>query len=57
MTEFIHNIIDLAKATWDLFCMIPFTCIFLVISAFVIIRVLIDTQKKIDEAKGPIIFR
>ena len=37
--------------------MAPITCIVLIIAVIITIPVLRDTQKKIDEAKGPIILR
>lgn len=57
MVEFIDNIVALAKATWDLFCMAPLTCLILIATVIISIPVWKATWKRIDEAKGPIILR
>lgn len=54
---FFGNIFDLAKATWNLFCMIPVTCIILAIIVIAFIPIYRAFWKKVDEAKGPIILR
>ena len=57
MAEFIDNIVALAKATWDLFCIAPFTCLVTIAAVIIAIPIWKATWKKIDEAKGPIILR
>ena len=50
-------IVDFAKISWELFCMAPLSCTILIVAALVLIPVMRDTQKRINEAKGPIILR
>ncbi len=56
-SEFIDTITGLAKATWDLFCMTPGTCLILIASVIILIPVWKHFWKKVDEEKGPIILR
>lgn len=57
MMEFIKGLVGLAKASWEVFCMIPLTCLALVAIIIVAIPVWKASWKRIDEAKGPIILR
>ena len=56
MMEFINYIVELAKATWAVFRMAPVTCILLVLCVIWLIPVMRRFWKRVDEAKGPIIF-
>ena len=56
MKGIIDWIVDFAKISWEIFCMIPITCIVLVVAVIILIPVMRDTQKSIDKAHGPIIF-
>ena len=57
ITGIIDWFIEFARISWDLFCMIPFTCILILAVILVGIPVWKATWKRIDEAKGPIILR
>lgn len=59
MSEFINNIVELAKATWNLFCMMPYTCIILAIGLVVTCIVTYYFIKDIimPDNGGPLILR
>ena len=50
-------IVDFVRISWELICMAPVASVLTVLLIIIAIPVMKDTQKKIDEAKGPIIFR
>ncbi|MBO6247491.1 MAG: hypothetical protein J6N54_01615 [Bacteroidales bacterium] len=54
---FFHNIVELAKALWNLFLAYPGLCLFWIALAIICVLAVKRVFKLADEAKGPIILR
>lgn len=53
MKEAIDWIVDLAKISWEIFCMRPFTCIILLAAIIIFIPIYRNACKKADKAIEP----
>ena len=57
MKEVVQWISDVARISWDIFCMAPVTCILLLIIFIAFIPVYRNFWKSIDKARDHIILR